>query len=161
MNKVISGKRYNTNSSRLVCAGKTGDNYALLYVKRNGEPFLLDNIDMGAGEIKQISNSQAELFAKANNAYDEFVDAVAFAKGAKFKVTQYISAKAHKILRDFARDNELTLSEALDLIIVNSNDLRRTQEEKLKNVIEIMSQTYTNRANHIKSEYGIFDSEEE
>ena len=54
MNKVISGKRYNTNSSRLVCAGKTGDNYALLYVKRNGEPFLLDNIDMGAGEIKQI-----------------------------------------------------------------------------------------------------------
>lgn len=161
MNKIISGKRYNTDASRLVCAGKTDNNYALLYVKRNGEPFLLDNIDMGAGEIKQISNAQAELFAKQNNAYDEFIDAVAFAKGAKFKVTQYISAKAHKILRDFARDNELTLSEALDLIIVNSNDLRRSQEEKLKNVIEIMSQTYTHRASKMKSEYGIFDSEDE
>lgn len=161
MNKIISGKRYNTDASRLVCAGKKDDNYALLYVKRNGEPFLLDNIDMGAGEIKQISNAQAEQFAKQNNAYDEFVDAVAFAKGAKFKVTQYISAKAHKILRDFARDNELTLSEALDLIIVNSNDLRRSQEEKLKNVIEIMSQTYTQRASRMKLEYGIYDSEEE
>lgn len=120
MRKQIGTKRYSTHTASLVGVGVIDSMTAMLYVKRNCEPFLLINPHSEQHRtIEPISKQKAEEFAKTNGLHAEYEQIVRFVSEPKQAVTFMLPtskvAEITKLVSELNMSQSECLYKMLDL----------------------------------------------
>lgn len=112
MNKIIKGKRYNTDTAEMIVK-REGES---LYRKQTGEFFLC----LSGKEIKPLTQEKAEKWAK-ENCSGEFYEHI-FVKNEedeKTRITVYLSSTNADKAKRLAVERKITLSEMVERLVEN------------------------------------------
>lgn len=140
MQKIIKGRKYNTDTAQEVCGYSNGLPWGdfdwvqeTLYVKRTGEYFLhgkggarskyavLDGDFMGGGsEIIPLSEKEAQSFVEENGdteTYEKFFGEVS---EGETRTTIVLSEGAKKKLQRIALEKRISISQVIERLIENA-----------------------------------------
>lgn len=110
MNKIIKGKRYNTDTATSI--HKTGQEE--LFLKRTGEFFLAD---WGREKIAPLTQERAERWVETN--CPEAFEGIFKGKGERTRLTIYLSSWMADGLKRAAVERRITLSEMVERLVEN------------------------------------------
>lgn len=112
MNKIIKGKRYNTDTAEMVAKRKNES----LYRKRTGEFFLY----LPGKEIKPLTQEKAEKWVK-ENCSGEFYEHIfeKNEKDEKTRITVYLSPENANKAKRLAVERKISLSEMVERLVEN------------------------------------------
>lgn len=117
MEKVINGKRYNTETAKYICyVNLSPMKYLHLYLKRTGE-FFGKYVDVYTGTTKiiMVSNDDAKKYCKEYLNRSEF--ARLFESNIKRAVNIMIEESLLNKAKQLAVENDISLSEYISLAI--------------------------------------------
>ena len=128
MKKQIGGKRYSTTAARKIGYGEDDKGVlGCLYVKRNGEAFIVD----GAKKVVPLEEEEALLWARENNLIVPYVAALDYAINDKQQISVYLTDFALSSLKKLCDLWETTQSEAVEKLLQDGFE-RATEVERVK-----------------------------
>lgn len=113
MNKILSGKRYDTDTAIKIAASGNES----LYIKRTGEFFIHAKSSSEAERIRPITEAEARRFCLCNaekSVYDRYFGEV---PDRTVAMTVRLSAANAKKVRSYALERRITVAEAMNRII--------------------------------------------
>ena len=140
MQKIIRGKKYNTDTAKEVCCYSNNLPFGdfdwvqeTLYVKRTGEYFLHgkggarskyavpDGVFMGGGsEIIPLSEKEAQAFVEENGDTETYEKFFGEASEGETRTTIILSETAKKKLQRLALEKRVSISQIVERLIENA-----------------------------------------
>ena len=137
MKRQIDSKIYNTEVSRLIGYGTDNKSVCALYVKRNGECFLLST----ENKITPLTKEEAIKFCRKFDIMYEYQEAMIFATHQKKQVTVYMTELEISGLAEICEAWNINKSEAINrMIAITAKKLNDDREERERALIELIAE---------------------